>query len=111
MNFKSKWNDEDTKMARRMLLENATEEEFIEAFGRGRKSAQDRMRHVDGLRHRDRRRSAPVHTDAIAHPKGIPADVIEDALKRACAERSITSLLCGDPAPGWSALDKRELRA
>ena len=111
MKFKPKWTDEDTKMARRMLLENATEEEFIEAFGRGKKSAQDRMRHVDGTRIRDRRKEAPKPAQAIEHSKGIPAEVLEDAVRRACAERSITAMLCGDPAPGQSALDKRELRA
>lgn len=41
-------------------------------------------------------------------PKNIPDEIIADARRRAIADRSITSLLFGDPAPGQSALDKRQ---
>lgn len=41
-------------------------------------------------------------------PRNIPDEIIADAHRRAIAERSITALLFGDPAPGQSALDKRQ---
>jgi hypothetical protein len=34
-------------------------------------------------------------------------EMIEDARRRAVAPRTLTSSVCGDPAPGQSALDKR----
>lgn len=37
----------------------------------------------------------------------IPERVLLDRNRRHAAARSITSMLCGDPAPGQSALDKR----
>lgn len=36
-----------------------------------------------------------------------PPDLIEDAQRRSLAPRSITSMLCGDPPKGYSALDRR----
>jgi hypothetical protein len=35
--------------------------------------------------------------------------MIDDAERRSCAPRSLTSLVFGDPPPGRSALDKRRL--
>lgn len=37
----------------------------------------------------------------------VPPHLLVDRDQRARAERDLTSLLCGDPAPGQSALDKR----
>lgn len=39
--------------------------------------------------------------------RNIPVDVWNDAQRRNLAERSITAFICGDPAPGQSALDRR----
>lgn len=44
----------------------------------------------------------------VDRPKNVPDHILEDARRRTLAPRSITSFLCGDPAPGQSALDKRE---
>jgi hypothetical protein len=49
-----------------------------------------------------------VHPPSIERPRDIPPSVIDDALRRCLAPRSITALLFGDPAPGQSALDKRQ---
>ena len=49
-----------------------------------------------------------VHPPSIERPRNIPPSVIDDALRRCLAPRSITALLFGDPAPGQSALDKRQ---
>lgn len=50
----------------------------------------------------------PIGT--VGHPESphdIPPEVIADALRRAAAPRSLTAMICGDPAPGQSALDRR----
>jgi hypothetical protein len=39
--------------------------------------------------------------------KQIPEYVLTDRERRQTAPQTLTSLLCGDPAPGQSALDKR----
>lgn len=36
------------------------------------------------------------------------SELMEDAKQRLLAPRSITSEFCGDPAPGWSALERRQ---
>lgn len=41
------------------------------------------------------------------HPVEVPDDVIIERNNRTSAPRSLTSLICGDPAPGFSALDRK----
>jgi hypothetical protein len=36
-----------------------------------------------------------------------PAEVMEDRARRMAAPKTITGMLCGDPPPGWSALDRK----
>ena len=38
----------------------------------------------------------------------VPVRVLEDRDRRASAPRTLSMILCGDPPPGQSALDKRE---
>lgn len=101
----TRWTIEETKLARRMIEENATEAEFWEAFGRTRSMAVDRIRYVDVPRYRDRRKNSPKPPPNPT--KAIPDEVIADAFRRASAPRSITAFVFGDPAPGFSALDRR----
>ena len=37
----------------------------------------------------------------------IPVEVFIDRAERESAPRSLTNCICGDPPPGWSALDRR----
>lgn len=48
---------------------------------------------------RQRHQAAPKHR--------IPESVLADRDRRALAGRDLTSVLCGDPAPGQSALDRK----
>lgn len=41
----------------------------------------------------------------------VPVGVLQDAMRRRNAEQSLTASIMGDPAPGQSALDKREVRS
>lgn len=101
----TRWTDEETKLARRLLADNATDERFMESLGRTRSMAIDRIRYVDVPRYRDRRKNRPP---AVIPPsRTVPHEVIADAFRRAVAPRSITAFVFGDPAPGYSALDKR----
>jgi len=60
------------------------------------------------------RRRAKVVTDergdvfsaGAPMPRPTP-EMLADAWRRACAPRSITAFVMGDPAPGQSALDQR----
>lgn len=49
-----------------------------------------------------------IHTERPAN-RPTP-EMIEEATRRNGAPCSITSQVCGDPAPGQSALDKRKSR-
>lgn len=53
-----------------------------------------------------RRRSLPLLTV-------MPDHVFTDRHERINAPRTLTAIFCGDPAPGWSALDRKqqEMRA
>jgi hypothetical protein len=45
--------------------------------------------------------------EPVSHRRAIPDEVLADRDKRSNAPRSLSALICGDPAPGQSALDKR----
>jgi hypothetical protein len=112
------WTVEQESLARRLLDERASNDEFLAKIGRTRAAAQTRMRYLKvGRANRDRKRklgprvvlppSSAASGIHIGRPKSIPQDVLDDAFRRNSAERTITALFCGDPAPGQSALDRR----
>ncbi len=41
-------------------------------------------------------------------PRTYPAEVFIDRAERERAQRSLTGVICGDPPPGWSALDRKQ---
>lgn len=43
------------------------------------------------------------------HTPVIPRSCLDDRDRRAAADRTITAMLCGDPAPGQSAWDRKQL--
>lgn len=50
-----------------------------------------------------------IHFDNIECASSRPTqEMLEDAARRANAPRTVTSRLCGDPAPGQSAWDKMQ---
>ena len=44
-------------------------------------------------------------------PSRTPEAVLIDRAARATAPKTLTQIFCGDPAPGWSALDRRRAGA
>lgn len=99
---KPRWTPAETATARHLIDCGASDEQCIAAVGRNRKACWTRL---------DRERyNASVYFKP--HPRVNPEPrSLEEATKRALAPRSITAFVFGDPAPGWSALDRREQRA
>jgi hypothetical protein len=105
-NHSRPWSDTDSATATRMLDEGATNADFRRTLGRTLVAAKS---HVRDLRAIKRRQEA----DALS-PRdmlGIPPDVLAEARARVTAPRSLTAWAFGDPAPGFSAYDRRSLHA
>lgn len=72
---------------------------LMSAEGRERKALQKSLR-----------RSEQAEVLKINRADGaisVPEDLVADRNARAMVGRSVTALICGDPPPGWSALDRR----
>jgi len=117
-----KWTEAETELARANLHLRA--KEFLEKTGRTRQAAKCHLNYVDNpetARKRAEAKAAYKRTNEEyrAKLKGKwvpdrnvpPPEVIEDAIRRATAPRSITAILCGDPCPGFSALDRKQAGA
>lgn len=91
------WTDDDTDVARKMLADGEGEEVFLSRLGRTRAAAVDRVKRMN---HKAARDGLPAMARASS-------EALADARRRAIAPRSLTAWLCGDPAPGRSALDRR----
>lgn len=110
------WTDEETEYARINL--HLKDAEFLETVGRTKQAAKAHLRYIDNPEHRakiiarkamrDRRTAewlARRGTEKLR--QDIPSAVLKDAIRRNSAPRSVTSWICGDPAPGQSALERR----
>ncbi len=116
-----RWTDFQTSKARELLAQGVGEREFRLAIGRSRAAAFARIKYLDDPVFRERciqnatrnrkKYEAREPTDPsylYVEPKPvIPEQLLLDARERLLAARSITAMLCGDPAPGFSALDRR----
>lgn len=100
------WSEAETTAARKMIRDGEPAEKFLEVFGKTRKAAMARIRHVDYFRDRRTRNKGEVTPRA---PE-IPEEVIVERVKRSTAARTLTGFVFGDPPLGFSALDKREAR-
>jgi hypothetical protein len=94
------WSDEDTDIARQMLVNAEPSEAFLAKLGRAETAARERIKRVDSRAKVERRATAEGIIKA-------PPQIVEDAMRRARAPRSLTAIAFGDPAPGFSALDRR----
>jgi hypothetical protein len=97
------WTDEETALARRMLAEKRSDSEFRERLGRSKAVARDRIYRVDFM-DTDWSMLGLPHEPRVA----VPTELRADANRRAAAPRTLSAWLCGDPAPGQSALDRRQ---
>lgn len=115
------WTPQDEELAKKLLEARATEAEFQEKLGRSKAASYAHfyyLKHGDKNRP-DRIRLRPSRGKNIVGEEGASADVVlsyarpavqllEEAKQRLLAPRSITAMLCGDPPPGYSALDKKQ---
>lgn len=105
------WTNAETNRARELLEAKADDATFLRELGRTKGSAYSRIKYVsDPAAYRAERQ---LKRDGLRRAKNvgrfyIPDDVMRDALARRLADRDLTSILCGDPAPGQSALDRRQ---
>lgn len=115
-----RWTDFELAEARRLIAARCSPQEFENRMGRSRISAKMRIKYVDSPTFRANaiQRAARDRSQFTEHIKGqpqnrapekpkVPHEAIQDALKRAMAPRTITGWFCGDPPPGYSALDRR----
>jgi hypothetical protein len=114
------WTSYQTECARVLFTEHASAEQFLMRIGRTKAAAHSHLYYLDNKQsilerrspYRKERRekialgiiSARVENKVSSRPT---FDMVLDARRRATAPRSIIAWLAGDPAPGQSALDKR----
>ena len=96
------WTQEETALARRMLAAGKPDSEFHRVFGRSKLKARLRLWRL----------ARPTQGyDWLGLPMqeriDVPAEAWADASRRLNAPRTLSAWICGDPAPGYSALDKR----
>jgi hypothetical protein len=110
------WTEEESDLARELLALPAAE--FLEQVGRTKDAAKMHFKYLErpGVREKvkAKRAAALQKREQWAERKAAeqlraiaPPDVIKDAIHRLTAPRSTTAWICGDPAPGRSALEKR----
>jgi hypothetical protein len=111
-----KWTSEDTEAARHLVAIDASNELCLEALGRTRTSCRQRLKYVDdpsvparmSSRVRNRKSEAVAGNHMAEGSRGAPpAHLVAEAHQRACAARTLTAWVLGDPCPGYSALDQR----
>ena len=87
-------------LVRMRFIDGKTTKEIAEIMGRTISGIQARLEFIDARKARGKP-FVPAH-------RLIPEPLIVDRDRRALAPRPLTSWLCGDPAPGQSALDKKQ---
>lgn len=116
---KNPWSDQDTETARQLLARGAKNAEFLETISRSREASRERIKYLDDPifreRTKNRAKSLRYYGDPaliLVRSSGPVAEhLLADAERRMAAPRSITSFVFGDPAPGWSALDRKQAGA
>lgn len=101
------WTDEETELARLHYQRAVSPEEFLRKVGRTKDAAKRRLEYVDRPEVRERHiKKQQMYRDSVkalgemhqaARKIDVPAEVLEDAVRRATAPRTITSALMGDP--------------
>ena len=100
-NPRKPWTVEELELARQMLAARAKDSEFRSRLGRSMKAAKTRILYDAS--------SAERYLMADLYPRPlVPDELLEDRDRRASARLSLTARFCGDPPPGYSALDQRQ---
>jgi hypothetical protein len=119
-----RWTEAEEKIARELLEAFAPPEEFLQKLNRTKAASRVHIRVVDDFafrierRERDaaRRRGDETYRASLKgriqpQMRGVPTpEMVEAAQQRSLAPRSLTAMIFGDPAPGHSALDRRQVQ-
>lgn len=97
------WTNEETNIAKQLLDAGANDAAFRDRLGRSKDSAIARMDRITYGGLGERKAS---NTPTVGRAQVSP-EAYADAVRRLTAPRTITATLLGDPAPGWSMLDRR----
>lgn len=102
------WSEEDTLTAIEMLKAKTAPEEFVRRLNRTMCAAIQRAVYYKNSERilEMRRKRAPL-TSLLTSRTAPPAHVVQEAERAMMAPRSLTALICKDPPPGRSALDRR----
>jgi hypothetical protein len=93
-----RWSAEDDATLKRLRAENKTVSQIAKEMGRVRSSVYNKLEYANKF-------GRTAHFETVVRTK-VPPEREADRDRRMAADRDITSMLCGDPAPGQSALDK-----
>lgn len=96
-----RWAPDEEARLRELMRAGLKPGEIASAMGRHVRSISNKIQYL-----REPRRVA-VQVDT-SHRVWAPPHLFEDRDRRMAAERTITSIFFGDPAPGQSALDKKQ---
>lgn len=98
-----KWTPDQIAIARELHAACATEAQCMARLGRSKAACNTKIYNIRSVE----RVAARVANGQPPLQATIPDEVIADAIRRARAPRTITSWICGDPPPGYSALERR----
>lgn len=114
MQFQRRWTEEEEKTALELLASGARPEAFTLKLGRSRNNVTAHFyykNHKEVINEKDRlQRNSSNGAKGPVHAAVQPSDsMVVDAIYRLTAPRTVTAWVCGDPAPGYSALDAQKL--
>jgi plasmid stabilization system protein ParE len=95
----NRWTEEDVRTARKIYAETQSYAETARRIGKGVTATREWLQDLRGARH-----VIGQNPDMTQ----VPPELIEDRDRRySIMPRDLTALLCGDPLPGMSALERR----
>lgn len=110
-----KWTREQEDIALQLMEARATDAEFWDKLGRSLANVRShisQMKHDRNKRKLEDRRSPCDYRIVGGRLPSIDHELLvklrQEAEERQNAPRSIIQIVCGDPAPGQSALDKKK---
>lgn len=100
---KKLWTAQETELAEKLIFDGASDAVCRSLLGKSRQACRDRV-----IRAQNQREGISNAVNHYVNTRiDIPPEVEADRDRRLLAQRSLTATLLGDPAPGFSALERR----
>lgn len=114
-----RWSVEETAELERLRADGLTYEQIAAAMNRTKASCKERFRWINMSESEREIKNTrnfyarngnvdPARVRRRRVPFTAPTDVFAERHQRINAPRSLTAIFCGDPAPGFSALDRKQ---